>query len=154
MEPDKEDNKQNLPSPAEEQGGEVDAQSVNELIKFAKASSDPRFRHLLMSLQQIFIHEADVDPLSEKVTSEHIGKALDYTHEDQIHSFELAKSNRIYHVIYFVGILAFLVFLFLTLGATDKSLLTEVIRMGILVAGGFGGGYGYKTLSDRRRSRS
>jgi len=134
--------------PAEIEAGDEAAAELQQLVK----SAPPQVRHMMLSMMRLQGAGPFPHPIFEKFTSEHVGKFLDYSHEDEVNAYSLARSNRVYHLIYFFGVLGFLIFLFLTVGATDKSLLTEIIRMGVVIIGSFGGGYGWKALSDKRKS--
>lgn len=50
-------------------------------------------------------------------------------------------------------VMGLIVFLFLTVyfAGSDKELYKEMLKLGIVAAGGFGGGFGLKTYLDRNR---
>jgi hypothetical protein len=90
-------------------------------------------------------------PLFEKFTPEHIDKFLDYSHDDDGHNYELAKQGKLYNLIYFVVGLLFLVFLIVYLLPSNKDLLIDLIRLLIVFGGGFGAGYGVKSLKGKEK---
>lgn len=119
--------------PAERETAGMDA----ELEEFVK-SAPQQVRHTMLSMMRLQGAGPLPHPIFEKFKPEHVDKFLEYSHEDDVNTYNLARSSGTHRLIYFFGILGFLVFLFLTVGATDKPLLTEIIRMGILVAGTVG----------------
>ena len=44
------------------------------------------------------------------------------------------------------------VFLVIFLAKVSKELLLEIVKLGVAIIGGFGGGYGYKTYLDKRKT--
>ncbi len=144
-------NSEKEPEPSEANGDLIDTDETDDLdagLRRAVDSAPPAMRRTFMSMMRSgpLIH-----PIFEKFKSEHVDKFLDYMHDDDMNDYKLAQSEGNRNLIYFFGIIAFLVFLFWTFGESDKALLTEIIRMLILIAGGFGGGYGWRATQEKRK---
>lgn len=89
-------------------------------------------------------------PLFDKFTEEHVDKFLDYSHDDDVRSHDIQKSNRVFNLIYFLVFLSFIVFLIVYLLPIDKNLLLDLIKIIVAFAGGFGTGYGVKGHFDKK----
>jgi hypothetical protein len=91
------------------------------------------------------------NPLAQKVTSEHIGQFIQTQADETKLRHDDRKDSRRF---IFYGFLAASVFssvLILTLAITNHGdILVELAKAGVLLTGGFGGGYGF---SEWRRSR-
>lgn len=92
------------------------------------------------------------NPLLSKLNENHINRILDIGEKEEENIFKDSQSNKKYNLIYFIlGILLF-VFLVIFLGKDNKDLFLEILKVGILLIGGFGGGFGYKTFIDKKKS--
>jgi uncharacterized membrane-anchored protein len=85
-------------------------------------------------------------PLFEKFTPDHITKFLDINSQDNENEHNFKSSNRWFHLVYAIIFLGFLMFLITYLLPNNIDLLKDVIGAIVLFAGGFGGGYGYKSM--------
>jgi hypothetical protein len=90
-------------------------------------------------------------PLFEKFTPQHIDKFLDYSHTDDENTYKLQSSNRIYHLGYFLLALLFLGFLVTYLAHDNAGLLSEILRIFVIFAGGFGSGFGVKSYLEKKK---
>ena len=92
------------------------------------------------------------NPLHQKLTSEHIDKALEFAERKDERSFRYATATRRQTLAY-VGVVA-AVFCFLTvyLVSADRQLYLEIIKTLALLGGGFGAGFGVKVYLDRSTS--
>lgn len=89
-------------------------------------------------------------PIFEKFTPEHVDKFLDYSHEDEVNEYSLARFNKWFHLGYAVLFAAFLVFLVVYLAPSNKDLLGDILKMLAVFAGGFGSGFGVKTVLGKK----
>lgn len=90
------------------------------------------------------------NPVSKKITAEHISKIIDATAASEIRQHEDSKDSRRW-LFYFscLGIGAFL-FLVVFLADKNKDLLLELMKLFITFAGGMGAGWGFKSYKDNR----
>ena len=88
------------------------------------------------------------NPVLEKVTGEHIHKALENSDKEDERAFEYSKAGRRYTMAYvLIGITAFFLLTFYML-SVDKELYKQIIQLLVAVGGGFGAGYGYRRLQE------
>jgi hypothetical protein len=80
------------------------------------------------------------DSLIEKFNDSHVEKFLDIGHDSD-------KRAKRYSLAYFLGVVAFLVFLIVFL-KQDKTLLNTILQTLLAFACGFGGGYGYRSWKE------
>ena len=92
------------------------------------------------------------NPLHQKLTAEHIDKALEFAERKDERSFRYAIATRRQILAYVV--VAAIVFCSLTvyLVSADKQLYLEIIKTLALLGGGFGAGFGVKVYLDRSTS--
>ena len=89
--------------------------------------------------------------LLSKLNEKHIDRILDISEKEEDNSFKDSQSNKRYNLFYFMlGILLF-VFLTVFLVKDNKDLFLEIVKIGVAIVGGFGGGFGYKTYLDRKK---
>lgn len=84
------------------------------------------------------------NPLTEKMTPEHVGQFLNMIDEDNKREYKDAAENRKYWLIVFciiVALFAFFTVFFVYMKET--SLLTQILTIAIAIGGGFGSGYGF-----------
>jgi hypothetical protein len=79
------------------------------------------------------------NPISEKITEEHISKLIEKSDNQDLRDREERKSQRNYNLIIIIIVLLFLVFLIVYL-KEDKELLYKIIIAIISFVGGFGVG--------------
>lgn len=91
-------------------------------------------------------------PLFEKFNDNHIDKFLDYTQKDDDNDYKIRSSNRWFYLGYTMLSLAFFAFLIGYLLPTDKEMFKEVIKLGGVFLGGFGGGFGAKAYIERKNN--
>ncbi len=89
-------------------------------------------------------------PLFDKFKSDHIHKFLDYIQRDDDNEYKLRSSNRWFHLTYTLIGIGLFVFLLVYLLPTDRTLLADIFKVLLGAIGGFGGGYGYSRLRQRR----
>jgi hypothetical protein len=85
------------------------------------------------------------NPISEKITSEHIDKILDITEKEDDRDFKESQSVRRYFLVYLLIFVAIFVFLTVFLVGSETELYKELIKLLAVFAGGFGGGFGLKS---------
>jgi hypothetical protein len=90
-------------------------------------------------------------PLFQKFNHGHIDKLLDYGHKDDENSFELEKSSKKYTLTYVCLAIGLLIFLVVYLANDNKELLTDILKILVVFAGGFGSGFGFKSYLDKKR---
>jgi len=108
-------------------------------------------RGVLMQIMRMQGGRAPSHPIFDKFTPEHVGKFLDYSHDDDVHEYTLARENRWFYLAYVVLAIGFLVFLIVFLTPSHKDLLTDILRLLLAFAGGFGAGFGLKSYLEKRR---
>jgi len=132
--------------PAEIETKELDAE-FQQVMK----SAPPKMRHMMLSMMMRLQGAGPMPhPIFDKFKSEHVDKFLDYSHEDEVNAFSLARSNRWFHLGYallFVGVLLFLI---VYLAPTQKDLLGDILKMLAIFAGGFGAGFGTKSFFGKK----
>ena len=96
-------------------------------------------------------------PLSNKITSEHIGKIIDSTEKDSERDFEFnklelqdQKTSRWFFLAVFVIALTFVSFIIVFLSSVDKETMRFVL--GLIV--GLIGGFGIKELLPKSKKQS
>ena len=89
------------------------------------------------------------NPILSKLDKEHITKILEQGEKEEENLYKDKQSTKKYNLIYFILILLLIVFLVIYLANENKDLLLEIIKYVVIVAGSFGGGYGYKAYKDR-----
>jgi len=98
------------------------------------------------------ISGATPNPILSKLNENHIDRILDIGEKEEDNSFKDSQSNKKYNLIYFIiGILLF-IFLIVFLVKDNKELFLEILKIGVAIIGGFGGGFGYKTYLDKHKS--
>jgi hypothetical protein len=88
-------------------------------------------------------------PLFDKFTPEHTSQFLENIRKDDENEYKLRSSNRWFHVTYVFLALAFLLFLIVFLLPKDKDLLTKILELLVVFAGGVGAGYGIKAWQNK-----
>ena len=89
-------------------------------------------------------------PLFDKFNDGHIDKFLDYTQKDDDNAYNYQKSNRWFTLAYVALGAGLFIFLMVYLFPKDKTLLDQIIKMGVAFAGGFGSGYGIKSYKAQK----
>ena len=92
------------------------------------------------------------NPILSKLNEKHIDRILDLTEKEGDNSFKESQSNKKYNLIYFILFILVFVFLTLFLVKDNKDLFLEIVKIGVAIIGGFGGGFGYKTYLDKKKS--
>lgn len=91
------------------------------------------------------------NPLFSKINENHIDKILDLAQKEDENSFSDAQSSKRYSMAYFVIFIGVFVFITLYLAKDNKELFSDILGVIISIAGGFGGGYGYKSYVDSKK---
>lgn len=91
------------------------------------------------------------NPLLSKINEQHIDKILDIADKEDTNTYNDAQSNKKYSLFYFLAIIGLFVFITIYLAKTDKDLFIDILKIIISIAGGFGGGYGYKSYLDSKK---
>lgn len=125
----------------EEDVSDADLQSLEGLVE----SLPPEDKKVLTRVIASFTQYAGpaMNPLTRKITSEHINKIIDYTEADSERNHDASRSTRRYAYAYFATSLVALGFLVWYLASNDETNLLQNIITGIL---GFGGGFGVGKL--------
>lgn len=92
------------------------------------------------------------NPLLSKINDKHIDKILDLAEKEDTNSYNDAQSSKKYGMAYFLIFIAVFIFITLYLAKDDKELFMDILSIVISIAGGFGGGYGYKSYVDSRKN--
>lgn len=92
------------------------------------------------------------NPIVSKLNENHIDRILDISEKEEENAYKDSQSNKAYNLVYFILAILLFVFLIIFLVKEDKELLVEILKIGIAIVGGFGGGFGYKTYLDRKKS--
>ncbi len=91
------------------------------------------------------------NPLLSKINEKHIDKILELAENEDRNSYKDAQSSKKYGLFYFLIIIGLFIFITLYLAKEDKALFTDIIKIVVSLAGGFGGGYGYKAYLDSKK---
>jgi len=75
-----------------------------------------------------------------------IDKLLDLNEEDNKRSYSFASWGRLFHLGYVMVALSFIIFLIVYLLPNNKDILNDLLKVLVGLAGGFGLGYGYKSM--------
>ncbi|MDW7680573.1 MAG: hypothetical protein SCK70_08405 [bacterium] len=122
-------------------------EEIQEFVKDAPPAVRRSFTAMLQTRSSQFIGH----PLFEKFTPEHIDNFLDYSYKDDENTFRLTSSNRWFYLIYTILFVAFLVFLIIYLLPSNQEMLSEILKILISLAGGFGIGYGWKSYRETKK---
>jgi len=90
-------------------------------------------------------------PLFEKFKSEHVGQFLEITREENMREYSLASRAQVFRLVFAALIVAFLVFLVLFLAPSNKDILTDILKILAVFAGGFGAGFGTRSFMQKER---
>lgn len=122
---------------------------VLEMLKAAPPDARRTIQSMMISASGSL--RPPVHPLFEKFTPEHIDKFLEYSHKDDENNFRLHSSSKWFHLTYVALILGMLIFLIVYLTPSNKDLLVDILKIFVAFAGGFGGGFGYKSYVDKNK---
>lgn len=86
-------------------------------------------------------------PIFDKFTPQHVDKFLDLNEEESKRSFKFACQGRWFALGSGIIALGFIIFLVIYLLPNNRELLVDILRILIIFAGGFGAGFGYKSLN-------
>ncbi len=111
----------------------------------------PAVKRSFMAMLQTQSRQVGGHPLYEKFTPEHIDKFLDYCHKGDEYSYKITSSNRWFSLAYTALAIGFLIFLIIYLLPANVDILTEILKILISVAGGFGIGYGWKSSKEKKK---
>lgn len=149
-------------APADEEPREEEDQSSQDVEKGTPQHEEPRtpspipaevlekvpepFRGTLQQIIATATYGPQPSPIARQVTPEHIGQALKMgARENELHYKDIKHARWIWLVV-FLAIVGLIIYLDIS---GERDLVREVIRTLVLVAGGFGGGYGYSELRKR-----
>jgi len=126
---------------------EIDAKTdvEAELQRFVK-SAPPPVRSMMMGMMRLQQAGPLPHPIFEKFTADHIDKFLDYSHADDVNTYRLERFHGWSRLGYALLSAALLVFLILYLAPEHRDLLADILKMLAVFAGGFGAGFGAKTV--------
>ncbi len=117
----------------------------------------PDMRNIFLALSRQTTIGFPTNPLSNKITSEHIGKIIDSTEKDSERDFEFnklelqdQKTSRWFFLTVFVIALIFVSFIIIFLSSVDKETMRFVL--GLIV--GLIGGFGIKELLPKSKKQS
>ncbi|KAF3980377.1 MAG: hypothetical protein HFP76_02340 [Methylococcales symbiont of Iophon sp. n. MRB-2018] len=91
------------------------------------------------------------NPLTQKLTSQHIDKILEISEKDDERVFKDAGESRKYTLIYIVIFSVLFVFLTVFLVGSDVELYKEIVKLFAIFLGGLGSGFGIKGYMDRNK---
>ena len=86
------------------------------------------------------------NPLTSKLTAEHIDKLIDNDERDSARQFALINSGKRYGLGYTILAVVTFFVLYLLVGKEDNALFKEIILYFATFCAGFIGGWGYKSL--------
>ncbi len=92
-----------------------------------------------------------INPLINKFNDDHVHKLLDQVGHQETSAHELRKSNRLFHLAYFLVGVAILIVAVVYLQPRDPELLDTILKYLFAFAGGFGSGATYIVIRDRNR---
>lgn len=90
-------------------------------------------------------------PVFDKFEPEHVEKFLDNSHAEDMERLRIQSMGRWFILAYAVLAIAFFGWLIWSLLPNDKQLLSDILTLGVVFAGGLGSGYGLKTYQESRR---
>ncbi len=104
----------------------------------------PEFRRQIQAFMAMIQTQSKTagHPLFAKFTEAHIDKYLDYVQRDDDHEYEIAKSNRLFYLGYFILAIVVLIVAIVYLLPRDRDFLIQIIQFLVLLGGGIGAGYG------------
>jgi hypothetical protein len=152
-EKEKNNNNQDLQTEPEKVEMAVDELFPPEIEEILK-TAPPQVRKAIIEMGKLSLTrtmQPQVHPLFHKFSSQHIDKFLDYSHQTDENSYELARSIRWFHLAYVLGALSFLVFLVAFLARDNVALLSDILKLLVVFAGGFGSGFGLKTYLEKKK---
>ncbi len=91
------------------------------------------------------------NPLTQKLTSQHIDKILEISEKDDERAFKDAGESRKYTLIYIILFSALFIFLTVFLVGSDVELYKEIVKLFAIFLGGLGSGFGIKGYMDRNK---
>ena len=117
-----------------------------EVREFLKGAP-PEVRQVAMSMMtRTSMGGSLPHPLFDKFTPQHIDKLLDLNEEDNKRNFNFASRGRWFQLSYVFFALSFVIFLIVYLLPNNKDILNDLLKVLVGLAGGFGLGYGYKSM--------
>lgn len=108
-------------------------------------------RTIRMSMMGASFGGVPSHPLFDKFTPEHVTQYLNGMQKDDDNSFKLISSNRWFFLFYVVLTVVVFCGLIIYLLPRDKAFLDLLFKLIITFAGGFGSGYGIKSIKDRKK---
>jgi hypothetical protein len=91
------------------------------------------------------------NPIVDKFTPEHISTILQNVEKDDERAYKDLGRSRWFTFGYVIIAICLFIFLTIFLAGTDKELYKEILKLGIVAATSFGGGFGVKSYLDRNR---
>ncbi|MBM2815442.1 MAG: hypothetical protein HW421_2204 [Ignavibacteria bacterium] len=132
-----------------EENGEQDknevSESLNELPPEIKKVVELGF-----SMQKI--SGSMPNPILSKVNEKHIDRILYLSEKEEDNAFHESKLRKRYNLIYVCLFMIIFIFLTIFLAKDNKDIFLELIKIGVAIVGGFGGGYGFKTYLEYKRN--
>lgn len=90
-------------------------------------------------------------PIFDKMEPAHVGKFLDYSHEEDMEDRSFRRSERWFRLGYVLLAVALGLFLLIFLLDRDRQLLLEIFKLAAAFAAGVGTGYGVKAARGRSK---
>ncbi len=130
-------NKEIVPVNSEEEITKEDEQKKESEVALTELPPE------LVAIREQFISSissssSSFSNLLDKFEPQHVTKFLDNWSIDNDHDYQLKKGNRIFHLIYFLIILAFSIFLIIYLLPENADLLMNLIQIVVILGGGIG----------------
>ncbi len=143
---------QEPPDHDEDKNAATGLAAADEEVPEAIKAAPPQAKRVMEMMAATFSSGHLPHPLFDKLEGSHIDKFLDYGHEDDRRWHEYRRTNRWFHLVYFIALTSAIFALIWILLPSNEALLQDLLKFFIGLVGGFGAGYGYRARSERRQS--
>ena len=124
---------------------EAENQEVDDFVE----KMPPEMKRIIQSFSMRAISGVH-NPIYNKINEEHIAKIIQYSRDDEQDNYNLKRTNRYFTLGYTILAVAIFIFLIIFLMPRDMELLTEILKVLVLVGAGIGGGIGIKSYLEKR----
>lgn len=141
--------KEDTQLPPDTLGGPSLPPQIEEFLNKSKAPAD--VKRIIGQMGAFQFMAPSVNPIVQKLSPQHIDKLLDYSHQESQNSYKLESHGRWFHLTYALFIIAFLAFLVIFLAKDNAVLFSDILKVLVVFAGGFGSGFGFKTYIEKKK---